>query len=213
MLKHTLLTALIATTAAIGLAFWAKTALATEEAKYTVWIQDGDFEVRDYASSVQAEVVVQGQREEAGNKAFNTLFQYISGANRSRQKIAMTAPVGQSETIAMTAPVGLSPSDQGWVVSFMLPASLGPDTAPEPTDPRVTLRTLPARRVASVRYAGGDDQATYQRKLDALQAWIRQRGLESTGELVWARYNPPFMPPFWRRNEILLTLKFTADPD
>ena len=30
------------------------------------------------------------------------------------------------------------------------------------------------------------------------------RALEPTGDPVWARYDPPFMPWFWRRNEILI---------
>lgn len=187
-----------------GAVLWRGQAQAVEEAVYTVRIQDGDFELRDYAASVQAEVTVAGTREEAANRAFNALFRYISGANRSQQQIAMTAPVGQSEKIPMTAPVGQSPAGQGWVVSFMLPASYRLETAPEPTDPQVKLRSLPPRRMASVRYAGGDDTATYQRQLAALQEWLQRRGLESTGELVWARYNAPFTPPLWRRNEILL---------
>jgi hypothetical protein len=207
MIKKIFKTALIIAATVTLFTGLAHRAQATEEAKYTVFVKDGEFEVRDYAPSVQAEVVVSGEREAAGSKAFNTLFQYISGANRSRTKIAMTAPVGQSEKIAMTAPVGLSPSDQGWVVSFMLPAEFGPETAPVPTNPSVQLHALPARRVASVRYAGGDDEKTYQKHLLALQSWMQQRKLKSTGELVWARYNAPFTPPFWRRNEILITIE------
>ena len=58
-------------------------------------------------------------------KAFNRLFQYISGNNRSRQKIAMTSPVGQSapaQKIDMTTPVGQESRDGGWAVSFMMPS-------------------------------------------------------------------------------------------
>jgi len=204
--KTTLKIALLLSATVALLACGAIKAQATEEAKYNLVLQEGDFEVRDYAPSVQAEVSVEGLREEAGNKAFQALFQYISGANRSRQKIAMTAPVGQSEKIAMTAPVGLTAGSAGWVVSFMLPSEFGPDTAPEPTNAKVSLRALPARRVASVRYAGGDDEATYQKHFEALEAWILKRQFKTTGEWVWARYNAPFTPPFWRRNEILMTL-------
>jgi hypothetical protein len=209
MFKKILTTALIGTTTFALLAGGAQQVMATEEAKYTVSIQDGDFELREYEPSVQAEVTVQGNRESAGRLAFQTLFQYISGANRSRQKIAMTAPVGQSENIPMTAPVGQSPSSKDWVVSFMLPVSLGVNTAPEPTDSRVSLRGLPARHVASVRYAGGDDEETYQKRLQALQNWMLVRSLKGTGELVWARYDPPGRPLELRRNEILLTVEKT----
>lgn len=210
MLKKSLTASLLALALFNIIPSGQESAIATEEAKYTVLIQDDEFELRDYAPSVQAEVRVESSREEAVGKAFNALFQYISGANRSRRQIAMTAPVGQSETIAMTAPVGQSPNSGGWIVSFMLPAELGPDTAPEPTDPQVRLHVLPARRVASVRYSGGDDEDNYLKQLEKLREWMFYRSLKGTGELVWARYNPPFTPPWLRRNEILLTVESPA---
>jgi hypothetical protein len=37
-----------------------------------------------------------------------------------------------------------------------------------------------------------------------LLTWIEERGFKQTGDPVWARYNPPFMPWFLRRNEILI---------
>lgn len=83
-------------------------AMATEEAPYTVIITDNIFELREYAPQVVAEIIVEGKLEDAGNKAFRPLFRYISGDNKSRVKIAMTAPVSQhqkGENIPMTAPV------------------------------------------------------------------------------------------------------------
>ena len=66
-----------------GLAFGVAggVAMGTEEAAYTVEKTDGDFQVRRYAPQVVAETVVDGTLEEAGNKAFRPLFNYISGAN------------------------------------------------------------------------------------------------------------------------------------
>ena len=180
---------------------------ATEEAKYQVLFKDQDFELRNYESLVQAEVSVTGSREEAGSKAFNLLFQYISGANISRHKIDMTAPVAQSEKIDMTAPVGVAQNGSTWTVSFVLPANYTLETSPEPSNPRVVLKSFPARQIATVRYAGGDDESTYQQHLKALKNWMQTRQLNPTGELIWARYNPPFTPPFWRRNEILMPVQ------
>ena len=82
--------------------------LAVEEAEYRVVEQHGDIEVRDYAPSIIAEVVVNEDFEDAGNRAFRALFKYIDGNNREQQEIAMTAPVSQQKNpvkIDMTAPV------------------------------------------------------------------------------------------------------------
>ena len=100
-------------------------AITTDEVKYKVVIKAKDFELRDYPAYVVAETMVGGTLEDSGNKAFRTLFGYISGKNRSRDKIAMTAPVSQepaSEKIAMTAPVGQQRTEGGWAVSFTMPS-------------------------------------------------------------------------------------------
>ena len=182
-------------------------AMAIEEATYKVVKKDDKFEIRDYAPHTLAETVVEGDLEEAGNKAFNRLFRYISGDNRSRGKVAMTAPISQEpvgEKIKMTAPVGQQRVQERWAVSFMMPASYTLETLPEPVDPQVTLRQVPARRMAAVRYSGFWSERNYLRYRMELESWIHERGLTIVGEPVWARYNPPFTPWFFRRNEILI---------
>jgi hypothetical protein len=69
----------------------------------------------------------------------------------------MTAPVSQEamgEKITMTAPVGQQRVQEKWAVSFMMPASYTLGTLPDTEDPKVTLRQVPTRRMAAVRYSG-----------------------------------------------------------
>jgi len=182
-------------------------AMATEEAKYTVTRQEGVIEIRDYEAHILAETQVDGSLENASSKAFSRLFNYISGDNQSRNKVAMTAPVSQSpasEKISMTAPVGQQGSGNRWVVSFMMPASYTLNTLPKPNDAKVTLRLVPAQRVAAIRYSGLWSEKRYQEHKTQLEAWIAKNKLVINGEASWARYDPPFMPWFMRRNEILI---------
>ncbi len=168
--------------------------MAVEEAVYTVEKSDGDFQLRLYAPQVVAEVLVDGSLEGAGNTAFRPLFNYISGANLTQGKIAMTAPVGQEAV------------SNRWAVTFMMPGNSTLATLPAPTDERVRLRAIPARRMAAVSYSGTWSRKGYERNLVRLREWMRLNGLVSVGDPVWARYNPPFTPWFLRRNEILLPL-------
>jgi len=187
---------------------------AIEEATYKVVKKDNKFEIRDYAPHILAETVVEGDFEEAGNKAFNVLFGYISGDNRSREKLAMTAPVSQEpkgEKIKMTAPVGQQRVQESWAVSFMMPASYTLETLPEPEDPKVTLRQVPARRMAAVRYSGFWNEKGYLRYKLELESWIHEKGHTIVGDPIWARYNAPFTPWFLRRNEILIPVDAGAD--
>ena len=181
--------------------------MATEEVPFTVLKTSGKYELREYAPHILAEIIVDGELESAGNKAFRPLFRYISGDNRSRSKVAMTAPVSQEnagEKIPMTAPVGQQRSRDKWAVSFMMPASYTLDTLPVPDNPAIVLRQVPSRRVAAVRYSGTWSEKNYQENKLELESWMRDQQLQPAGDAVWARYNPPFTLWFMRRNEILI---------
>jgi hypothetical protein len=200
---------MIKTLAVLIVMLGAGNAMATEEAEYTVVLSDDRFEVRSYEYHILAETRVDGDFEEAGSQAFGRLFKYISGDNKTREEVQMTSPVSQEaagEEIAMTSPVGQQRENNKWLVSFMMPSSYTIDTIPEPTASDVTLRLVPARHIAAVTYSGFWSEDSYLSNKAELEAWIKQQGLNVVGEPVWARYNPPIMPWFLRRNEILIPI-------
>jgi effector-binding domain-containing protein len=182
-------------------------AVAVEEVKYRVLESSGDFELRQYESSLGAETTVEGDFHEVGNEGFRRLFDYISGKNRKKESIPMTAPVSQeasSEKIAMTAPVNQEKVGGAWRITFLMPSALTMETLPEPLDSRVKLVKIPGRLMAALSYSGTWSRERYEDKEKRLKELIRQRGLKIEGEPVFARYNPPFMPWFLRRNEVLI---------
>jgi effector-binding domain-containing protein len=73
-----------------------------------------------------------------------------------------------------------------------------------PENPNITLRQVPARRMAAVRYSGFWSEKRHFRYKLELESWIQERGLTIAGDPIWARYNSPFTPWFLRRNEILI---------
>ena len=181
--------------------------MAIEEAEYSLVQQSGDIELRDYTTSIVAEIRVEEDFEDAGNRAFRPLFKYISGDNESSDEISMTSPVSQRkppEKIAMTAPVSQQARGAGWVVSFMMPASYTMSTIPKPTNPDVQIREVPPFRAAVIRFSGRWTEKNYAEHLRKLESWISENQLTANGDPVWARYDPPFKPWFMRRNEILI---------
>jgi effector-binding domain-containing protein len=181
--------------------------MAVEEAEYSVLTKDDNIELREYAPHIVAETVIYGDFEDAGGMAFRPLFNYISGQNAAQQKIAMTAPVAQQaqgEKIAMTAPVGQRKERDGWAVSFMMPSSYSMETLPVPLNSDVTLREVPSRLVVALRYSGLWRDNSYQQHKATLTKWINEQNLTVAGEAIWARYDPPYVPWFMRRNEILI---------
>jgi hypothetical protein len=192
---------------AIAAALAATPALAIEEPQFEVVKSFPDFEVRRYAPTIVAQTVVQAGIEDAGNEAFRILAGYIFGKNQGERKIDMTAPVAQTPVkIAMTAPVAQAPAADGMVVQFTMPREWTLETLPRPLDERVALKELPGRTVAVIRYSGTWSEARYLEHLEKLKAALAREGLRWSGEPVWARYNPPIMPWFLRRNEIWLEL-------
>jgi hypothetical protein len=182
-------------------------AMAIEEPAYEVVKTFDDFEVRRYAPTIVAQTAVQAGFEDAGNQAFRILAGYIFGKNRGERKIAMTAPVAQTpQKIAMTAPVAQTAAGDATLVQFTMPREWTLETLPEPLDERVQLKAIPARTFAVIRYGGTWSEARYQEHLEKLKAALAREGLRWSGEPVWARYNPPMMPWFLRRNEIWLEL-------
>ena len=185
-------------------------AMAIEKAKYTVLEEEEGFEIRQYAPQIVAETFVEGDIKEAGSEGFRRLYAYISGDNTKKQSVAMTAPVGQevgSEKIAMTAPVNQENRDNQWRITFIMPAKYTLETLPEPMDARVKLVRAPGRLMAAVRYSGTWSKAGYEKNRALLEGFIQRRGLTAAGTAVWARYDPPFMPWFLRRNEVLIQVE------
>jgi hypothetical protein len=181
--------------------------MAIEEAQYKVLERQGDFELRQYEPQIVAETFVEGKFQDVGNEGFRRLYDYISGKNHKREGIPMTALVSQEaapEKIPMTTPVNQEKVGGKWRITFVMPSQYTLETLPEPADPRVLLAKVPGQLMAALSYSGTWSRGRYEEKETRLKELIQQKGFKIVGEPVFARYNPPFMPWFLRRNEVLI---------
>jgi len=206
------------------LAFWGGQAMAIEEPSYEILREAPGFELRRYQPQLVAETEVQGRFDKVGGDAFRILADYIFGNNQAAKKIAMTAPVTQRPAasdddqsgtrIEMTAPVtqrAAGTETDSYVISFVMPERFTLKTVPRPNDPRVTLREVPGRLVAVLRYSGGWGESRYRTHEAKLLEAVRAAGLTPIGEPVYARYNSPFSLPFLRRNEVMVEVAESSD--
>lgn len=168
---------------------------AVEKPKHKVQERDGLFEVRDYPELLIAETSDTGERLAARNQGFRRLADYIFAKGRSGEKVEMTAPVLSSDA-----------GNGAWLTRFVMPARFTRDTLPEPTA-GVRINTLPARRVAAMRFAGGSDEALLAEREKQLRSWIGAKKYEAKGEAERAFYNSPMIPPPMRRTEILIPIE------
>jgi hypothetical protein len=194
----------------LAITLFGSPAMAVEEPAFKTVLSDGDFEVRDYPGLIVAEVTVTGEQKEAASKGFRLLAGYIFGANKRRQSIAMTAPVAQepvSEKIAMTAPVTQIQNAGAWIVRFTMPSAYTMEALPEPNDPKVLLRRLPAARLAVLRFSGLASRGDVDAKSIELLTAAKAHQLRASGPVTLAQYNPPWTLWFMRRNEVMIAVE------
>ena len=186
--------------------------MAIEEPTFTISDQEASFEIRQYEPMIIAEVIVAGTRDEASNKGFRMIADFIFGNNeassKESQKIAMTAPVTiEPEKIAMTAPVTTDQaSDKGWRVQFVMPKQYTMETLPKPKNPLVHIKEVTGKRYAVMKFSGFNNQEKIENNTQQLREWIEVKRLHAIGQPQLARYNPPWTLPPWRRNEILIEI-------
>ena len=167
-----------------------------ETPDYEVLYTEGDIEYRRYEAYLVAETSIAevGDWGKDTRDGFMQLFDYITGDN--------TVVQGQSTKIAMTAPVVESSSNGVNRMAFMLPSEYKLDNAPRPTNPAITLKEMPVRIIASIRYSGRWTDKNVAKYKAKLEQHLAANKVDVIGEFSTAVYNAPFTPPFMRRNEI-----------
>ncbi len=163
----------------------------TEQQKYRVVDYHDDFEIREYAPCVIAEVTMAGEASKVGNKAFGPLVGYIS-----QNKIAMTSPVIQEKGDASGE----------WNVAFVLPEGQELKQLPTPRDSRVSLRHVPEQLCIAATWSGSWKYSEVEKRIEVLSRKLVELGFHSAGEPRWARYDPPWKPWFARRNEVIIPI-------
>lgn len=181
-----------------------------ESPGYEILEKHGTVEIRQYRPFLVVQTEDAGDYEAASKRSFFRLLDYISGKNQSKQKIAMTAPVLQepkSEKITMTAPVFQEQSGQKWTMRFVLPSQYQLATAPQPTDPAVSIMEIPAKMVAVLQFSGFLNKNNIAEKKEELSAWLKENNRKAISETRSAGYNPPWTIPFLRRNEVHIDIE------
>jgi hypothetical protein len=180
---------------ALGALRWQMSRWFCESPAYTVDAQVGDLEIRSYAPMVEARAVLEARRfEDALDLGFGRLACYLFGAN------------DRDEDIVMTTPVVTSILDGTYTMSVAMPPGRAIATLPEPDDPRIVLREMPARRVAALCFSGRftrDNVSDHERHL---LREVLDLGLVTRGSVGFAMYDSPATLPFLRRNEVLLEI-------
>ncbi|HAB32436.1 MAG TPA: SOUL heme-binding protein [Cryomorphaceae bacterium] len=175
----------------LALGFWGFTyhqSKKLEQPTYTVLASEHDFELREYAPSLWAEVQVDEANYSAMRKGFQPLARYIFGGNQSQTSMEMTAPV--SLIMEESAPT----------MRFFMSAKMTVDKLPLPNDARVHFVEEPSRRLAVYRFGGILSEDKRLAAGQKLKQWCDAQGYDITGPVEVYGYNAPY--EIIRRNEV-----------
>jgi hypothetical protein len=163
-----------------------------EELRFETVLRDGAFSVRRYPQLVVAETVEQGMRESALSRGFMALTDFLSGAlGRLPNAVPLLADGDED--------------GRGWRTRLVIPANIALDALAD-NDDAVMIRTLPARRLAAMRFSGdAGDNVLARHEID-LRYWMETNGLSPDGPVEHAFYNSPLAPALMKRNEVLIPL-------
>ena len=193
--------------------FWGTNLSALEEPKYSVLKEYENFEIRNYASYLVAEVDIEGSYNKSGNEAFRILAGYIFGDNQSSTKMNMTAPVESeaiqpSERMNMTAPVFSNKNVNGYTYRFVMESKYTQETLPVPNNSKIRITEIKDRVMAVISFSGRWSQKNFEKHEQILVNDLKNEGIGIASEAIYARYNAPFTPWFLRRNEIMYEIDY-----
>lgn len=194
---------------------WGYLGSHVEQADYSIVKKMDGYEIREYPAHIVAQTTVQGTFGESLGSGFSILAGYIFGGNTKKETIAMTSPVvvqkrddpESSEKIAMTAPVVSTAKGDSQTISFNMPQSYTLETLPTPTDSRVEIVKIPAKKYAVMRFSWYRSDARIKTMQEKLLSALSRDGIVNQGIASYAGYNAPGTPPWMIRNEILVEVR------
>lgn len=159
---------------------------------YSVVLSEDSFEIREYSEFDVVEY--DNDSDPYISRGFGTLFSYISDNNKQNQKISMTVPVIEE--------IKLDKMKMAFVVSKKLK-----DNIPEPNDDNLKIRKFDSGVFAVVKYSGFSNRDKESKMIQRLEEWYTGKGYSRISNYMLAFFNPPFTPPMFRRNEIMVRVE------
>ncbi len=170
--------------------------MVIEKASYKVVRKEGNFEIRLYDPMI---VLISQENDFNNTSGFNQLFNYISGKNQESKKIAMTAPVINNL------------EDEKSTIAFVMPKEYSLEELPPPLQSDLQFKQIPERYVATITFSGNINQKVIEKKKHELIEWLKEKQIAIIGTIEIARYNPPFIPGIFKKNELLVEVNHPVE--
>ncbi len=168
-----------------------------ESPEYTAKKHAEGFEIRRYSGMtiVSTKKADPNATNKERDSRFMRLFQYIDKSNDKSEKIAMTTPVFMG--------VGGNEGE----MSFVIPKEVVNKGAPSPNSDKLYVTKMNPTVFAAMRFRGKSSKEGAAAK--KLTEKVEKAGLKIAKDAkpIFAYYDPPWIPIFLRKNEVLIQIK------
>ena len=167
--------------------------MANEEAKYEVVKSNKIYEIRKYSDRLVVQATKTNQ-----NSSFRKLFNYISGANETNEKIKMTIPVTEIKKKGNVT------------MQFYLPSKFNKDNVPNPSRSDVEIINIEGGYYAALKYSGRRSDKNFTKHKNILKNELKKDNISILSPPIRATYNGPFTLPMFRRNEVMFEININT---
>ena len=164
-----------------------------ETLKYKTIEKHGKIEIREYKNFFLASTKT--SKDPTQNSGFGNVFNYISGQNERQEKISMTTPVVTSY------------EDDQLVTGFFVPSKFDRNSIPAPSSSNVFIEEISSGIFIAIRFSGSWNDKNFDKNDLELRTYMKEHNIQVLGKRMILRYQPPFIPSFLRKNEILYRIK------
>jgi len=169
------------------------TTMGAEEVKFDIVYKTEIYEIRKYSERLVAQAI-----NNKNSNTFRKLFNYISGANNSSKKIAMTTPVLQMKKNNVP------------FMQFYIPSKFNKKTTPIPINSDVEILLMKEGYFAIIRFSGRSSDKNFIKYSKILREKLLKDKILINGFAIKATYNPPWTLPPFRRNEVMFNVEWDS---
>ena len=167
--------------------------MASEEVEFDIIHKTKIYEIRKYPERLVAQAI-----NNKDNTTFRKLFNYIAGANNSSKKIEMTTPVTQTKKNNVS------------FMQFYLPSKFNMKTTPIPSSSDVKITLMKEGYFAVMKYSGRSSDKNFTKYSKILYEKLLEDKILIKGFAIKATYNPPWILPLFRRNEVMFNIMWKS---
>ena len=159
-----------------------------------VALLDKGVEIREYPALAIAKTPMRdASLGSSANEGFRRVARYLFGGNRSKESMAMTAPVVME--------MGDTPA-----LYFYMPFDRSLEALPATMDNSVRLQMQPSRTLAVLAFGGFAGNKELRKQRRRLEAVLKKEGWIIQGPFLYMGYNAPWTL-VGRRNEVAFEVR------